>query len=56
MDVNDLRVVVMVSGLMLFIGIWIWAWGSKRRSAFDEAARLPFADDEPPARRAGAER
>jgi cytochrome c oxidase cbb3-type subunit IV len=57
MNVNDLRVLVMLAGLVLFIGIWVWAWGSKRRAAFDEAARLPFADDEePPARQAGAER
>ena len=57
MNVNDWRVLVMLAGLVLFIGIWVWAWGAKRRSAFDEAARLPFADDdEPPARRAGAER
>ena len=46
MDVNDLRVLVMVAGLALFLGIWVWSWSAKRREAFDEAARLPFADDE----------
>lgn len=46
MDVNDLRVLVMVAGLALFLGIWVWSWSAKRRDAFDEAARLPFADDE----------
>jgi cytochrome c oxidase cbb3-type subunit 4 len=46
MDVNDMRVVVMVLGLVLFLGIWAWTWSSRRRAAFDEAARLPFLDDE----------
>ena len=46
MDVNDWRVMVMLIGLVLFIGIWIWTWSSRRRQAFEEAARLPFLDDE----------
>jgi cytochrome c oxidase cbb3-type subunit 4 len=46
MDVNDMRVVVMLLGLVLFLGIWGWAWSSRRRAAFDEAAQLPFIDDE----------
>ncbi len=33
--------------LVTFIGIVLWAYSGKRKSAFDEAARLPF-DDEPP--------
>ena len=33
--------------LVTFIGIVLWAYNGKRKSAFDEAARLPF-DDEPP--------
>jgi cytochrome c oxidase cbb3-type subunit 4 len=33
--------------LVTFIGIVLWAYSSKRKSAFDEAAHLPF-DDEPP--------
>jgi cytochrome c oxidase cbb3-type subunit IV len=45
MDVNDWRVLVTVLGLVLFVALWVWAWSRKRRSAFDEAARLPFAGD-----------
>jgi cytochrome c oxidase cbb3-type subunit IV len=45
MDVNDMRVAVMLLGLVLFLGIWVWSWSSRRRAAFDEAARLPFLDD-----------
>jgi len=32
--------------LITFIGIVLWAYSSKRKAAFDEAARLPFDDDE----------
>jgi cytochrome c oxidase cbb3-type subunit 4 len=46
MDVNDMRVVIMLVGLVLFVGIWAWTWSSRRREAFEEAARLPFLDDE----------
>lgn len=44
MDINDARALVTVLSLILFIGIVVWAWSSRRRSGFDEAARLPFAD------------
>jgi len=33
--------------LITFLGIVFWAYSSKRKKSFDEAARLPF-DDEPP--------
>ena len=35
-------IVIMVT----FLGIVVWAYSSKRKADFDEAARLPF-DDEP---------
>ncbi len=46
MDVNDMRVAVMLLGLVLFLGIWVWSWSSRRRADFEEAANLPFVDDE----------
>lgn len=46
MDVNDVRVAVTVAGLVLFLALWVWTWSRKRKSAFDEAARLPFVGDE----------
>jgi cytochrome c oxidase cbb3-type subunit 4 len=46
MDVNDVRVAVTVAGLVLFLALWVWTWNRKRKSAFDEAARLPFAGDD----------
>jgi cytochrome c oxidase cbb3-type subunit 4 len=46
MDINDLRSVVTVVSLFTFLGIIAWAWSRSNRSAFDEAARLPFADEQ----------
>ena len=31
--------------LVTFLGIVFWAFSSKRKSAFDEASRLPFEDE-----------
>jgi len=45
MDVNALRSAVTVLSLAVFIGIVCWAWSSRNRAAFDEAARLPFKDE-----------
>lgn len=44
MDVNDARSLVTVLSLLVFLCIVLWAWSARRRAAFDEAARLPFAD------------
>jgi cytochrome c oxidase cbb3-type subunit 4 len=46
MDVNDLRSVVTVASLALFLGITAWAWQRSRKGEFEEAARLPFADED----------
>lgn len=46
MDINTVRGLLTLLLLILFIGIVIWAYSSKRRKDFDEAARLPL-DDEP---------
>lgn len=29
-----------------FIGIVAWAWSSKRKKAFDEAAHIPFEEND----------
>lgn len=46
MDINSIRSLVTVLSLVAFLGIVLWAWSAKRKPAFDEAAQLPFADDE----------
>ena len=35
-----------VALLILFIGIVIWAFSSRRKRGFDEAARLPLEEEE----------
>ncbi len=42
MDINDLRSAVTVIGLLLFLALVRWVWASRRRSAFEAAALLPF--------------
>lgn len=46
MDINDLRGISTALLFFAFIGLCIWAWSSKRKQSFDEAANLPFADEE----------
>ncbi len=46
MDINTLRGILTALALIAFIGVWVWAWSSKRKSAFEEAANLPFADED----------
>lgn len=49
MDVNDLRSIVTVLAFATFVGIVVWAYSGRRRAAFEEAANLPFTEDEAPA-------
>jgi cytochrome c oxidase cbb3-type subunit 4 len=44
--ITDLRVIVTVLSFACFIGIVVWAYSGGQKSRFDEAANLPFADDE----------
>ncbi|PWB39278.1 MAG: CcoQ/FixQ family Cbb3-type cytochrome c oxidase assembly chaperone [Rhodocyclales bacterium] len=46
MDINDMRSIVTVLAFATFIGIVLWAYSGRRRAAFDEAANLPFNEDE----------
>ena len=43
----DVRSVVTLICMLTFIGIVIWAYSARRQSDFDEAAMLPFADEDP---------
>ncbi|QCO68320.1 cbb3-type cytochrome c oxidase subunit 3 [Luteimonas yindakuii] len=47
--------IVTVILLLLFVGGWIWAWSPRRKRDFDEAARLPLADDTTPGADDGAD-
>ncbi len=46
MDINDLRGLSTAFLMFAFIGLCIWAYSRKRKKAFEEAANLPFADEE----------
>ena len=50
MDINTVRGLISIALLIAFIGIVFWAYSSKRKTSFEEAANLPFADDENDAR------
>jgi cytochrome c oxidase cbb3-type subunit IV len=50
-DIDTLRSLMTVLAFVTFLGIVLWAYSGKTRRRFEEAARLPFAEDE-----AGGER
>ena len=45
MDIDELRSIMTVVSFVTFIGIVLWAWSGKAGRAFEEAARLPFDED-----------
>jgi cytochrome c oxidase cbb3-type subunit 4 len=53
MDVNTLRIAVTVVSLLLFLGIAAWTWQRSLLAEFEEAAQLPFADEEDAVAQAG---
>ncbi len=46
MDINDLRGISTAFLMVSFIGMCFWAYNSKRKETFEDAANLPFADEE----------
>ena len=48
MDINIVREAITVISFLLFMGILIWAYGNGSKRGFDEAARIPFEEDEEP--------
>lgn len=45
MDINDLRGLGTVFAMAAFLGVCFWAYSSRKKPDFEEAASLPFADD-----------
>lgn len=45
MDINTLRGISTIFALVAFISICLWAYSKKRKKSFDDAANLPFADE-----------
>jgi cytochrome c oxidase cbb3-type subunit 4 len=46
MDINVLRSIVTVLAFAAFIAIVLWAYSDRSKAAFDEAARLPFDEED----------
>jgi len=44
-DINNLRGISTILVMVAFFTVFFWAYSSKRKSEFDEAANLPFADE-----------
>lgn len=53
MDINDLRSILTIVGFLCFLGICAWAFSSHAKGGFEEAALLPFTDDDVPVGNAG---
>jgi cytochrome c oxidase cbb3-type subunit IV len=47
--VNVLRTLITTASFVLFVLICLWAYSARSRSRFDEAAQLPFTEDDLPA-------
>lgn len=45
MDINTLRGLGTIFAMLAFFGVVIWAYSSYKKKDFDEAAQLPFADE-----------
>lgn len=46
MDINDLRGISTIFVMVGFIGLVFWAYSKRQKASFDEAANLPFADED----------
>ena len=46
MDVNDLRVAVTVTGLVLFLVLVVHTYSRRRRADHEAAAMLPFIEED----------
>jgi cytochrome c oxidase cbb3-type subunit 4 len=56
MDIDIARTAITVISFVAFLGICVWAYSGRQKSRFDEAANLPFADDDIQQRTLAAER
>lgn len=45
-DINFLRGVSTILVFLSFIGVCLWAYSSKRKKTLEDAANIPFADEQ----------
>ena len=46
MDINTLPSIITVLAFAIFIAIVLWAYSDRSKAAFDQAARLPFDEED----------
>ena len=46
MDIDSLRGFATIACMVGFLTVVVWAYAPSRRKQFDDAAQLPFIDDE----------
>jgi len=46
MDINTWRSIVTLLAFVAFLGIVVWAWSRRNQARFEEAAQLPFRQDD----------
>ncbi len=45
MDIDLVRGILTAVIFFAFVGIWVWAWSSRRKPDFDASAALPLEKD-----------
>jgi cytochrome c oxidase cbb3-type subunit 4 len=45
-DINLARGVVLILLIVAFLGIWAWAWSTRRKADFHAASMLPLEEDD----------
>ena len=46
MDINDLGALVTAVSFVVFVAIVVWAYSKHQKKRFDEAAQLPFEEED----------
>lgn len=46
MDIDSVRSLVTALGFVCFVAIGVWAFSRSAKKSFDEAAMLPFQEDD----------
>ena len=46
MDINILRSIMTVIAFAAFVAIVLWAYSDRSKAAFEQAARLPFEEED----------
>lgn len=46
MEIDTIRGILTAVIFVAFVGIWIWAWSSRRKADFDASAALPLEEED----------